>query len=213
MASILYLHGFASGPKSTKSVLASQWAQERGLAMAAPDLNGAGFSTLTVASQLEVARAALATLAQPVVVMGSSLGGYLGALLQAEGAPIQAALLMAPAFDFALRLSRALGRDAMAQWRAQRTLEVYHHSERDQRAVGIGIIEEGPRFAAMPEMNIPCTILHGLHDVEVPVELSRLYARDNPRVTLVELDDDHTLLANFPRVIEETQKLLAEVGR
>lgn len=208
MPSILYLHGFASGPSSAKATLTRAWADERRLPIAIPDLNGAGFSTLTVQSQLDIAHAALATLPKPVVAVGSSLGGYLVALMQEGGAELASCLLMAPAFDFARRLSRALGRDAVEQWRREGSMSVYHHSERDTRSVGIAIIDEGPRFTAMPEMRIACTIVHGTQDVEVPVELSRLYARDNPRVTLVEVEDDHTLMAGFPRVVEELERLV-----
>ena len=212
-ASILYLHGFASGPQSAKASLMAAWARDQGIPFVAPDLNGAAFSTLTVKSQLDLAQQALLALPGPVVVVGSSLGGYLGSLLIERGAPIQGAVLMCPAFDFARRLARALGKEAVAQWRLNGVMPVYHHAEHALRDVGVAILEEAGNHTAMPEMTVPCSIIHGIHDVEVPVELSRLYAHDNPTtVTLIEVEDDHTLLQNLPRVVAETQAMLARLG-
>jgi pimeloyl-ACP methyl ester carboxylesterase len=179
--------------------------------MAIPDLNGAEFSTLTLGRQLAVAREALTELHSPVLVMGSSLGGYLAALMQAEGDPVFAVVLMAPAFDFARRLMRALGKQAMAQWRVDGKMTVYHQSERAEREVGIGIIDEGLTYSGMPEMRVPCVMVHGVNDVEVPIELSRLYARDNAAlVRLVEVEDDHTLMRSMSTVLRETAQLFAD---
>lgn len=212
--SILYLHGFASGPRSAKARLMAGWAEAEGIPFVAPDLNGEGFVTLTVESQLVLARRALATLGGPVVVVGSSLGGYLGSLLVEEGAAVAGAVLMCPAFDFARRLARVLGKDAVAQWRKNGVMPVYHHAEGELRDVGVAILEEVGRHTAMPEMTVPCSIIHGINDVEVPIELSRLYAHDNPTtVTLHEVEDDHTLLQSLPRVVEETQKMLTLVHK
>jgi predicted esterase YcpF (UPF0227 family) len=210
--SILYLHGFASGPSSAKATLMKSWAEGSGVTMAVPDLNGSGFRTLTVASQLRIARDALATLPRPVVVVGSSLGGYLAALLVEARAGVDGALMMCPAFDFARRLGRVLGEEALAQWKQRGVMSIYHHSEKEERDVGFEIIEEAPRHTAMPRMTVPATIVHGTEDAEVPVELSRLYARDNPGLKLVEVEDDHTLMMNLPRVVEETHALLDRVG-
>ncbi|MEW5847250.1 MAG: YqiA/YcfP family alpha/beta fold hydrolase [Myxococcota bacterium] len=206
--SILYLHGFASGPQSAKASATVMWASERGIPIEVPDLNGEGFQTLTITSQLKVAREALSRLRAPVVVVGSSLGGWIASLLVEAKAPLAGALLMAPAFDFGRRLSRALGAQVMEQWRRAGHIKIYHHSERAERDVGIALIDDARGYNPFPDMDVPCTIVHGVHDPDVPVELSRLYVRDNLNVRLVEVEDDHTLLQSMPRVLDELDALM-----
>lgn len=213
MASILYLHGFASGPSSAKAQRTLAWAREHGIPITIPDLNGAGFLTLTISSQLAIARAALATLEGPVVAVGSSLGGYLTALLQHEGAPIHAALLMAPAFDFTRRLARRMGPAAFDTWKKHGRVKVHHHSEGADTEVEFGLVEDARNYATFPAMDIPCTIVHGRADVDVFVEQSRLYVRENPSVKLVEMEDDHGLLASMPTVLEELARLVERVAQ
>lgn len=48
----IYLHGFASGPQSTKAQFLRHCWQKRGLAMEIPDLNGDDFSSLTLTRQI-----------------------------------------------------------------------------------------------------------------------------------------------------------------
>lgn len=206
--SILYLHGFASGPLSAKAAATAMWAQDRGIPIEVPDLNGEGFRTLTLSSQLAVARAALARLTPPVIAVGSSLGGYLASLLADAKAPLAGVLLMAPAFDFGRRLTRTLGPQVLEKWRGDGVISIYHHSERAEREVGYALIEDSRQHNAMPDMDLPCTIVHGVNDPDVPIELSRLYVRDNLNVRLVEVDDDHTLMASMDVVLNELQALM-----
>lgn len=187
------------------------WATQRGIPIAVPDLNGAGFSTLTIGSQLVVARAALTRLAPPILVVGSSLGSYLAALLVQEGAAVHAALLMCPAFDFARRLAATLGPEAMALWRERGTMSIYHHSEHAQRDVGIALIDEAEHHPFVPAPRVPFTLVHGRHDVEVPVAVSRAYVAAFPAVRLVEVEDDHTLASSMDVVLTEAAALLARL--
>ena len=50
---VLYLHGFASSPQSSKATFFSTRLAERGIEMMVPDLNQPDFSTLTVSRMLE----------------------------------------------------------------------------------------------------------------------------------------------------------------
>ena len=41
--------------------------------------------------------------------------------------------------------------------------------------------------------NIPTLIFHGMYDDTIPIDVSRIYARENPHATLKELESDHGL--------------------
>ena len=81
---------------------------------------------MTITSQLAIVEPLLEN--GPTVLLGSSLGGYLATLL-AERHPEQVAglVLFAPAFGFARRWETRLGPAAMARWRSERALQVYHY--------------------------------------------------------------------------------------
>lgn len=103
---VVYLHGFASSPQSSKArFFAAKFAQA-GVAFEAPQLDEGEFRNLTVSGQMVVvgnavgaSREKLAK-GEPLVLMGSSLGGYLAALY-AERNPksVDRLVLLAPAFQ------------------------------------------------------------------------------------------------------------------
>jgi pimeloyl-ACP methyl ester carboxylesterase len=56
---------------------------------------------------------------------------------------------------------------------------------------------------------LPVTILHGLRDEVVPIELSRAYQqRSPPGVRLLELDDDHPLRGSIDLLEREARSML-----
>jgi uncharacterized protein len=71
---VLYLHGFASSPQSSKATFLARKFTERGVRMIVPDLNQPDFSTLTVTRMLQQVQHALASGDGPFAVVGSSLG-------------------------------------------------------------------------------------------------------------------------------------------
>jgi predicted esterase YcpF (UPF0227 family) len=95
MKPILYLHGFASGPFSSKARYFHRYLTDRGALVQVPDLAAGDFEHLTITGQLAVARRFLT--GGPVCLIGSSMGGYLAALLAARHAEIERLVLLAPA--------------------------------------------------------------------------------------------------------------------
>ncbi|HUE31238.1 MAG TPA: YqiA/YcfP family alpha/beta fold hydrolase, partial [Verrucomicrobiae bacterium] len=94
-----YLHGFASGPGSTKAQFFRARLAEHGVALEIPDL-APDFTHMTVTGMLATVEAILAR--GPVVLLGSSLGGYLAALAAARRPDhVPGLVLFAPAFGFA----------------------------------------------------------------------------------------------------------------
>ena len=88
---VVYLHGFASGPRSSKAQFFRSKLSERGVDVEIPRLDGGDFEHLTISSQLRIVKDAVA--GRPCVLFGSSLGGYLAALYAAEHPEVQKLIL------------------------------------------------------------------------------------------------------------------------
>jgi len=192
MTRILYLHGFASGPQSSKARYFRQILEAAGAQVAVPDLADGDFERLTITGQLAViARAADAG---PVSLIGSSLGGYLAALYAARLPEVRRVVLLAPAFGFAERWPERLGPAEVAAWRRAGTIDVFHYAENRHRKLGYQILADGERYEAYPDFAQPALIFHGAHDDAVPVRYSEEFAAAHPNATLEVLDAGHDLL-------------------
>ena len=62
---VTYLHGFASGPRSTKAVKLAETFARRGLEVLVPDLNLPDFEHLRIGSMVEHVRSRLARSMRP----------------------------------------------------------------------------------------------------------------------------------------------------
>ena len=77
VAHVLYLHGFASSPASSKARRFERELAVHGVGFSCPDFNQPAFETLTVTRMLAETRRALeAARGRPVAVIGSSLGAF-----------------------------------------------------------------------------------------------------------------------------------------
>lgn len=188
----LYLHGFASGPASFKARRFKERLAQRGVPLEVPALDGGDFEHLTITGQLAIARRALSSKG-PAVIIGSSLGGYLAALMAARS-PVDALVLMAPAVDFASRWSERLGPEAIAEWRRQGSIEVDHVAEGRRRRLGCGLMEDAAGYEPYPRFAAPALVLHGRADDVVPqARVERLVAQ-NPSARLELFDSGHELV-------------------
>ena len=190
---ILYLHGFASGPNSTKGSYFARQFQQMGAEVVQPDLNEGDFKGLTITRQLKLVDR-VAREIQPRLVMGSSLGGYLAALygaLYPKEAPALA--LMAPAFGFPRRWTERLGEEAMVAWREKGTMPVYHYGEGGMRDLGYGLYQDALWHDQFPAVTQPTLVFHGKYDDQVDPELSVEFATGKSNVQLELLDSDHGL--------------------
>src|SRR5437667_10675443 len=92
---LAYLHGFASGPTSTKAQFFRAGLAALGVTLEIPDL-APDFTHMTVSGQLAAVDGILAR--GPAVLLGSSLGGYLAALAAARNPdPARGLVPVAPA--------------------------------------------------------------------------------------------------------------------
>src|SRR5262245_34989056 len=142
---VVYLHGFASSPASSKAQRFRQECEARGLGFACPDFNEPAFDTLTVTRMLDQTRDAIASVGDgPVALVGSSLGGFVAVHAAARATPGKVArlILMAPAFDFGGNRLRQLGDAGIEKWRAEGFLEFFHYAHNQPRRVRFGLYED-----------------------------------------------------------------------
>src|ERR1700679_1687072 len=158
MNRILYLHGFASSPASSKARFFGDRLTRAGFAVEIPDL-APDFEHLTITGQLQIIAQPPAS--EPVTLIGSSMGGYLAALYAARHPEVYRVVLMAPAFGFARRWCERLGAAAVEEWKRTGALEVFHYGEGRTCKLGYGLLEDGERYEDYPEVTQPCLIFHG----------------------------------------------------
>jgi uncharacterized protein len=125
----LYLHGFASGPRSTKGVdLGDRFAQQ-GINLNIPDLNQPKFFDLTLTRQIQQCESILASEPNTWTILGSSLGGLVTAWLDQRNPNVERIVLLAPAFEFLPHWQQQIGPAQLEQWQKDGSIEVYHHVE------------------------------------------------------------------------------------
>jgi pimeloyl-ACP methyl ester carboxylesterase len=223
---VLWLGGFRSEMTGTKAQALAAWAAGAGRGFLRFDYFGhgasggdfeAGVITRWRADALAVMRALTRG---PLVLVGSSMGGWL-ALLAALAAPerVKALVLIAPATDFTERLigpslppqaHAALARDGV--WRRP--------SRYDPAGYPItrALLEDGARWSLLPgpiPITAPVRILQGGADPDVPwthaLELANTIKNDDVVFTLIR-DGDHRLsrpedLARIVAAVEEVSSI------
>lgn len=189
---LIYLHGFASGPTSTKARYFKQRFEEIRVQLAVPDLCSGNFEAMTITGMLGVIRDVAGS--ETLGLIGSSLGGYLAALY-ASRYPEQVArlILMAPGFEFPQRWPQELGAERLAAWKESGKLAVFHYGDKCERNLGYQLVEDAQQYEAMPDFHQPCLIYHGTGDDVVPSRVSVEYAATHPNVELRLVESGHEL--------------------
>ena len=195
----IYLHGFGSSPKTAKGVALGERLGRALTSYHIPDLDGGDFSGMTMHSILDRAQAAVRAIpddGKPVLLIGSSLGGYTAAQLAAEGRAERVAglLLIAPAFGFTTRWSERLGPAGISAWQRHGSLPFYHFAAERELPLGVGFYESCLTLPELPgPAKIPVTIIHGRQDETVDHRFSVTYATQREQVELHLIDGDHRL--------------------
>jgi uncharacterized protein len=192
MNRIIYLHGFASGPASSKARFFRERLEQAGATVEVPDLAAGDFEHLTITAQLSVIREAVGK--GPVDLIGSSMGGYVAALFAARHTEVNRLVLLAPAFGFARRWAEQLGKEKLEEWRRSGWLEVFHYAYGQPRRLSYALLEDGERYEDYPDFRQPALIFHGRQDEVVPAEYSEEFAATHPNARLEVLDSGHELL-------------------
>jgi len=204
---LLYSHGFASGPSSSKGRAFAEHFTKRGVTLDRLNLRVPSFERLRLSAGIEVVRAAIGGPADRAIAIGSSLGGLTSARAAERDPRIIALVLLAPAFQIAQRWRAQLGEATWEAWRTTGTREVTDYTTNQPVQLDHGFIvdvAEVDPADTFPDVRVPTLIFHGVNDDAVPVDHSRRFAAGKPHVTLVELDDGHDLAASVPRILAES---------
>lgn len=192
MTRILYLHGFASGPSSSKARYFRERLESAGIPVEIPDLADGDFEHLTLTGQLGVIERCAA--GGPVSLAGSSMGGYLAALYAARHPEVARVVLLAPAFDFARRWAEFLGPDQVGEWQRTGAMDIFHYGENRNRKLSYRLLEDAAQYEPFPGFRKPALIFHGAHDDVVPAGYSQQFAAAHPNARLEVLNSGHELL-------------------
>lgn len=191
MIRILYLHGFASGPDSRKARFFREKLAAYGISLEAPDLADGDFRNLTLTGQLNLIGRVVAN--EPVLLIGSSMGGYLAALYASAHHEVQGLILLAPAFNFYQRWTSTIAAADLAQWKRDGEVPVFHYAAGRQVPIGYQLMEDAQQYEPFPAFTQPCLDFHGAQDPVVPIEYSEQFARERPNVELMRLQSGHEL--------------------
>jgi len=207
---VIYLHGFASSPHSSKATYLGQRLRERGVEFHAPDLNHPDFSTLTVTRMLEQTRALMDCSNEPVTLFGSSLGGYVAVNAAAKWPDrVAKIVLLAPALDFAGSRMHDFGGVGIEGWKRAGTLQVFHFGYGRVMPIHYGLYEDATRYNAFDaDIRMPVLVFQGRRDTTVDPAIVAAWSASRPNVTLALLDDDHQLASSLAYIWEKVETFL-----
>lgn len=198
----LYLHGFASGPDSTKARYFAEAFARRGLNLQRLDLNVGAFAGLTITGQIQVVTEAINEAAglsapetpQDITLIGSSLGGYVSLLGAQSDLRISRVVLLAPAIGFDAMVRKRVGVRGMSQWKREGTMPIEHYQWGRTVPVHYQLYTDAALHGKTPlDRILPVQIFHGVRDDTVPWQGSASIVERNPLSHLVLLPSNHSL--------------------
>ena len=188
---VVYLHGFASSPASQKARFFVEHLGQLGFQVSVPDLAEGDFRNLTLTRQLKVLDHEVH--GEPVILVGSSMGGYIATLFAQHHPEVQRLVLLAPAFDFYNLWRRELGPERFAEWQQNCTINVFHYGEGREVPLGFGIMADASLHDPFPNCLQPVLLFHGTRDPVAPSKYSASFAKAHSNTRLVLLDSGHEL--------------------
>lgn len=209
----IYLHGFASSPSSNKAQVFKTTFEKRGLNLMIPDLDGGNFKCMTLSSQIKIIENCLGDLENfKYGIIGSSMGGYLAALISQLRKDIGAIYLMAPAFEFLtrwnLRIEEEFGKNNIPD-----NIKVFHYRHNKEITFQTKIFEDAKKWEEVSFFRqLPIRIAHGVHDDSVSIEVSRRFISSYPWAALEELDSDHSLGSHAEWLSEDCIRFFRNLG-
>jgi uncharacterized protein len=209
---IFYLHGFASSARSSKATFFAAKLREAGIELHTPDLNEPDFSTLTISRMVDrVGRTIDALAPEPVVLIGSSLGGFVAVQIALRHpGRVARMVLLAPALDFGGNRMKSLGDVGLDEWKRRNRLDIFHYGYGRMMPVHYELYEDARRHDCVnAALSMPIQVFQGRRDDAVdPVSVEQ-WAQARPNVELHMLDDDHQLTASVGYIWGEMKRFLA----
>ncbi len=199
---VVFLPGYASDMAGTKALALEEWAKAAGRTFLRFDYAGCGqsegdFEEQTLASWRDDALAMMDLLAEPAILVGSSMGGWIMLLIARDHPELVAALVgIAPAPDFTdwgFTMD-----DKMKLLQDGRLEEPSRYS--DQPTVYTSRFWQSGEALRMTASQIaidcPVRLLHGMADREVPISRTmhlNAMIRSADMQTILVKDGDHRL--------------------
>ena len=203
---VLYLHGFASAPTSRKASFFAAKLRELGFHVDIPDLAQNNFRGLTLTGQLRVVEQ-LANNA-PVILIGSSMGGYLASLYAAKHPEVDRLILLAPAFAFYQLWISQTPEAELARWKKSGSVDVFHYGVGRNMPLDYGLLADAEQYQAFPGFKQPALIFHGECDNAVPIQYSVDFVNLHPNARLVRLHSGHELTDVLDRIWQDSEDFL-----
>jgi pimeloyl-ACP methyl ester carboxylesterase len=188
---VIYLHGFASSPQSSKAQFFQRKLSEAGVDVEIPRLDGGDFERLSITGQLAVIDKAVA--GRPAVLFGSSLGGYLAALFAARHPEIERLVLLAPGFQFPSLWRRRYSPEDLSRWKRDGSTPVFHYGANREMRLGYQLMEDSAKYEDEPDARQPTLIFHGIQDDVVPIAVSQDFVATHPNAELHLMNSGHEL--------------------
>ncbi|WP_224243434.1 YqiA/YcfP family alpha/beta fold hydrolase [Hyalangium gracile] len=208
----LYLHGFASGPESSKGVALARHYARQGIHVERLNLRQPSLERLRLSAMMRTVREAIGGERDRAIILGSSLGGLTACRVAEEDARVCALVLLAPALRAAEHLRRLAGPAGMRRWEETGWQELDDYAEKRKARVDFGFIGDleaiDARSGGWPDVRVPTLIIHGRQDETVRIDTSRQWARGKRHVRLVEVEDGHELMASLGRIAAEADDFL-----
>lgn len=203
---IMFLGGFKSDMTGTKAEALSAWCQEQRQAFCRFDYMGHGasggaFTDGTIGRWAADAATVLDNLTSgPQLLVGSSMGGWIAALLaRAQPERVHAMVGIAPAPDFTDELMWPQFTPAIRATIAREGVWIQPSAYSEGYPITRALIEDGKRQSVLGgplPFRFPVRILQGMRDTEVPwkhaLRFMEAIEGDDVRLTLVK-DGDHRL--------------------
>lgn len=203
---VFYLHGFASSPRSRKAGFFAEKLAAEGVSVEIPVLDEGEFERLSITGQLRLLEQTIGD--TPVLLIGSSLGGYLAALYAARHSTVARLLLLAPAFRFHdLWTTRMNPRD-LATWKESGSVPIFHYGEAREMPIGYQLIADAAQYEPAPDFGQPALIFHGTRDTSVPIEYSADFVRNHPNARLIRMDSGHELTDVLGQIWDDSKAFL-----
>ena len=201
MTEFIYLHGFASGPNSSKAQAFKKRFEKLDITFHVPDLQEGDFENLTLSGQIRLVQNIIdKDKRKKFGLIGSSMGGYLASLIAQTRDSVKALYLMAPGFNFLNRWREKLNLSKTTQ----DLIPVFHYRYNKEVLLNTYLFRDAETWESLPfERKVPTLIVHGLHDTTVNILESRNFVSNHPGCELKELDSDHGLLSCMDWIVED----------
>ena len=224
---VIYLHGFASCPQSSKATFFAERFAAAGIKFLCPDLNEPSFSTLTISRMLQQLEKRISSLPPgEIVLIGSSLGGFVAVEAAARHVgrarsstalgtshPITRLVLLAPAVELEWDRWSELGPGGVDRWRTTGDVEIFHYALNRPARLRFGFYDDAERYQpAARQIDVPMLIFQGRQDDAVNPETVERFTKRQPHATLHLLEDGHQLKNSLEFIWKETARFLSLCG-